>query len=219
MSYSINNQPASPADPSLSPPLPNAEIAIVSNPKKRLAFFLLFLAVVFLLSLFFFFTKSQKPPANVAAVVNGTPILKSDQEKLSASQNYYFTKIFPTQTKENVSPEFVESLNQTTLDFLILEKLLSQYLEQKGVTISDDEVRQKIQTDVVDPNFGGDWTKYEQSLTASATDLENQMHSFRRDLLIEKVIQLENIKPYDFDKWYADLKAKSQISQGQNVNK
>ena len=103
MPYAINNQPASPADPSLSPPLPNAEIAIVSKPKKRFVFFLLFIVVVavFFLSLFFFFTKSQKPPANIAAVVNGKPILKSDQEKLFASQTYYFTKIFPAQTKEN----------------------------------------------------------------------------------------------------------------------
>ena len=148
----------------------------------------------------------------VAALVNGEEISKAEFEKTLEPQVYFYTKIYPEQSKETVSDEFIKGLRSATIDRLIQEELLTKYLADKGVKVTDEEVRDTVQKDIVDEAWKGDWQAYEKDLKETYnTSLENIMGTFRRDLLVQKVIAEEKVSPADFDKWYADFKAKAEI--------
>lgn len=193
----------------------------ILNQFSRSFFLYVSASSVILIVLFIFFiipsgfpkvTKLVHKENSVVATVNGQKIFRKDYEAILEAQQYFYTNIYPKETQDKVSDEFLQSLSQTTLDNLILENLLTQYLATKDIHISVEEIRQEIKVNVVNPSWKGDWSVYEQFLRANGTNLENQLHTYRRDLAIRKVIQMENLKPYDFDKWYENLKAKSKIS-------
>lgn len=155
----------------------------------------------------------KRPDPNVVATVNGAKIQRRDFESALNAQKYFYEKVYASETNEQVSDEFLQSLPKLVLDNLIQEKLLGKYLDDKGIRVTDDEVRQEIKTNVVDPTYNGDWQAYENSLKERyTTSLANIMRNFRQNLLITKVVEVENIKSEEFGRWYLDLRAGSEVS-------
>lgn len=157
--------------------------------------------------------KTQTKTQTVAAVVNGEEIPMSDYKKLLSSQEYFYTKIYPAQSKQEVSDKFLKGLSSLILDNLIRDALLSQYLAKKNVVIKNDDVKQYIQKNIVNQDFAGDWKAYEKSLKTNGGNLETAFKNIKSSLLKEKVQELENLRPLDFDRWYLDLKNISKITK------
>lgn len=216
MPYAVDNQPASPANSSLPPstppaPLQNVPTAIVSKPKKRFAFFLIFIAVVFLLSLVFFFTQSQKPLTNVAAVVNGKPIPKKNYDAALKSSLNFLSQTYPKITSQKVLDNLLKSQPKLIADNLIQEALLTDYLEKKGIIITDEQVKQSTKEKVVDKFYSGSWENYQKDLNSKGISLETALNNGRLDLLKSKVAELEHLTSSNFDSWYYQLKTNSKI--------
>ena len=203
----------------------NPEISVISTeskeevlskfkrPKYVVGVLVVLVIVLVIIGAFYYRQQSGADELEkVAALVNGEEISKAEFEKTLEPQVYFYTKIYPEQSKETVSDEFIKGLRSATIDRLIQEELLTKYLADKGVKVTDEEVRDTVQKDIVDEAWKGDWQAYEKDLKDTYnTNLENIMGNFRRDLLIQKVLAEEKIKPADFDKWYADFKAKAEI--------
>lgn len=161
----------------------------------------------------------NKPPANVAAVVNGSSITKEDFNKnLQANQQFY-NKVYPEKSGTQISDEFAKGLPKLILEGLIQEKLLTQHLASKGIAISDQQVKDYLQKEIVNPLYGGNLQSYENFLVASGTNLEIASGNIKRNLLRQKVIEVENLNPEDFGRWYAKLKANSKIDTGEDATK
>ena len=203
----------------------NPEISVISTeskeevlskfkrPKYVVGVLVVLVIVLVIIGAFYYRQQSGADELEkVAALVNGEEISKAEFEKTLEPQVYFYTKIYPEQSKETVSDEFIKGLRSATIDRLIQEELLTKYLADKGIKVTDEEVRDTVQKDIVDEAWKGDWQAYEKDLKDTYnTNLENIMGNFRRDLLIQKVLAEEKIKPADFDKWYADFKAKAGI--------
>ena len=73
------------------------------------------------------------------ALVDGEKILKSDFEKRLAAQIYFYTTISPLPEEE------ISRLEERVREEMIQELLLTQLLAEHGITVTDEEVRQRIQ--------------------------------------------------------------------------
>ena len=177
--------------------------------------FLLVLIAILAASAFYYTNKKNQQSikeSEVAATVNGEKILKADYERNLKAQEYFYTQFYQKKSKETVSNEFIKGLRESTINRLVQEKLLTQYLSDKGIEVTNEEIRNIIQKDIVNKAWKGDWQAYEKDLKETYnTNLEYIMGNFRRDLLIQKVIAEEKINPADFDKWYGDFKAKEEV--------
>jgi len=132
-------------------------------------------------------TTPPKPPA--AATVNGEDILDSDFQTRLAAQTYFYTTISPLPEEE------LPGLKERVRENMIQELLLTQFLAENGITVTDEEVRQRIQEIAVDRMYEGDWAKYEEELkTIYRTTLEEVMRTYRLDILKEKTSQLKTQK-------------------------
>ena len=188
----------------------------IREPKTLLfILFLLVLIAILAVSAFYLNKKSQQtseqgPPA--AAVVNGKTIPKQDYESVYNAQLYYFNNLYKKEIGEEPSKEIVKSLPNVVLDNLIEEALLADYLEKKGVKIDEASVKERIQKQVVDPQYKGDQQVYEKELQEKyKTSLANIMRTFRTGVMIEKVVEIEKLKPEEFGSWYSDLRSKADI--------
>lgn len=129
-------------------------------------------------------TKNQ-----VIVEVNGEKIFKADYNKRLAAQTYFYTNISPAS-----QTELVKLPNQTLEDF-IQEKLLTKLLLDRGITVTDEEVMQKIKTTSVNKLFGGDLKKYEEALqTRYHTTLAEVKRTARLEILKGKTAQLQTLK-------------------------
>ena len=185
-----------------------------SEPKLIIALIVVLLIIVLVVVGYLYYPNQdkQEDTLNLAAEVNGEPILKEDYQGLLESQEYFYTNVYPKETNQKVSDEFIEGLQDQAVDSLIQEKLLTQYLLEKGIEVTDEEVDTFIQKEIVDKLYDGNRQTYEKELEEKYnSNLNNIKRTIRRDLLIQKVLAEEKIKPADFDKWYADFKAKAGI--------
>lgn len=173
---------------------------------------------VLVIFVFFFWQKGEPEPPPVpieetVALVNGEKILKDDFERLLGAQEYYLTNIYPEIAQQTVPEDFFLYLRKVVLENLIQEALLTQYLEERGITISNEEARQYIKESIVDENWEGDWQAYEEALkTRYNNTIENVIQTVRRDLLFQKILEVENLAPGDFEEWYFELREQSEVS-------
>lgn len=149
---------------------------------------------------------------DVPAIVNGEEISLEDFEKVRLSQEHYFNIYYPKRFGENVSEEFLQGLPEAALENLIEITLLTQHLNKKAIEVTDEEILNAIEEQVVDPVWEGDWDAYRLDLKATyGINLENVKHNFRRNILIEKVIIEEDIDPKEFPEWYDSLRNSANI--------
>ena len=188
----------------------SSNLILFLKSRKVSVILLLILALVIVVSTFLLVR--QQVDSSVAAKVNGKKISKVDYEKHLVPTEYFYKEIYTKELGENVSDKFLSEIRKVALENLIQEVILTQYFEDKGVKVSDDEVRDHVKKTVVDVGWKGDWQAYEDYLAENKTYLENIMSTFRRDLLIQKVLKIEEFTTEEFDVWYADLRAKSNVS-------
>ena len=133
--------------------------------------------------------ESPPGPTEFVAAVNDEKILRSAYEARLNAQKFYYTNVSPLPEEE------LAQLGGWVLEELIQEKLLTRLLAQQGITVSDEEARQRIEEVSVKERFKGDWAKYEEELKASyETTLDEVMRTVRLDMLEEKTAQLKTTK-------------------------
>lgn len=186
--------------------LPSQNTEKPSEFKKLLKpLFLLFFLILLVLLIMFIaknvhFTDGRLKFGQIAAKVNGQPILKKDYEDRLETQKYFYTNVAKEATD---SAKKIAELPNEVLEGMIQEVLLTDFLKKQGITVSDDEVRQKMKEITVDPNWQGDWQVYENNLkTQYKTTLADATRSFRLLLLKEKIASLKT-KKHLFGIWIA----------------
>ena len=171
--------------------------------------------ILLIISLFFigvgFFSAIGQRFDQVAAIVNGEQILKQDYDKIIKSTQDYYKEVYPSITGDTTPKEIFESLPKSTLEALIQEVLLSQKLTEKGINVTDNEARQHLKEAVVDESYGGDWKAYEKELEKNKSNLEIATRNAKRDLMAEKIIEVENLSQDKYDGWYGELRNNANI--------
>ena len=156
---------------------------------------------------------SEKPKPAVPAVVNGQKISKEAYEARLKSQEYYYGDFYVKRSGNKPPEELVNDLPRATLENFIQEALLTQYLRRKNVTVSDQEVQDFIQKEIIDQSWEGNREKYEKDLRETFhTDITVIMQSVRRDLLIQKVMEVEKLDAPGFSAWYAELRRNADVT-------
>ncbi len=129
------------------------------------------------------------PEPETAATVNGEDIPYQDYKTRLDAQTYFYSTISPLPEEERAG------LTERIREEMIQELLLTQLLAEYGITVTDEEVRQRIQETAVDRLYEGDWAKYEEELkTIYRTTLEEVMRTYRLDILKEKTAELKTQK-------------------------
>ena len=130
---------------------------------------------------------SEEERADIVALVNGEEIGRDEFEARAAADEYFYTVISPLPEAEQAT------IRDRTLEEMIQEKLLTQFLSHQGLSVTDDEARQRIKEITVDTQFDGDWQLYEQELQEIyRTTLDEVIRTVRIDLLREKIAALRN---------------------------
>lgn len=156
---------------------------------------------------------SEKPKPAVPAVVNGEPISKEAYEARLVSQEYYYGDFYVKRFGSKPSQELINDLPRATLESFIQEALLTQYLRRKNIAVSDQEVFDFIQKEIIDQSWKGDRQKYEKDLRETFhTDIATIMRSARRNLLIQKVMEAEKLDASGFPAWYAELRKNADVT-------
>lgn len=156
----------------------------------------------------------QKLAPDAPAIVNGEEISKEAYEARLASQEYYYSEDFYIERfGKEPNKDLVADLPRATLENLIQETLLAQYLSKKGIYVTDEEVQTFIQTEIIDALWEGDRERYEQDLRETfKTDIRTITHAVRRNLLIQKVQEAEDLSGLEFSGWYADLRESADVT-------
>lgn len=139
----------------------------------------------------FVLIKKLAPPEEpkTAATVNGEEIPYQDYKTRLDAQTYFYTTISPLPKEE------APGLGERIREEMIQEVLLTQLLAEHGITVTDEEIRQRIQEIAVDRLFEGDWVKYEEELKSIYhTTLKEVMRTYRLGILEEKMSQLKTKK-------------------------
>ncbi|HEX7456744.1 MAG TPA: peptidylprolyl isomerase [Candidatus Nanoarchaeia archaeon] len=125
----------------------------------------------------------------IAAEVEGETIFQKDLDARVATQEYFYTNVAKLTQEEPMEIE------DQVMEEMVQEILLRNLLAERGVTVTDSEVRQRIKETTVDRSFKGNWTAYENYLKSRYhTTLEEVMRTNRIELLKEKLGQLKTEK-------------------------
>lgn len=131
-----------------------------------------------------------------AIEVNNQGISKKEYQQTLESQKYFYENL-------GALPEGLESIDKKVQEEFIQEVLLTDLLKKNGITVSDDEVRQRIWDVAVKTNYGGDWSRYENELKDKYhTTLVEVQSTARLDILKEKTAELSD-KKHIFTIWIA----------------
>ncbi len=190
---------------------------------RKPIFWILFLIIVIIGILVFIFNPfnfsnnsselSQKTRPDTPALVNGEKISKKAYEARLLSQQYYHGELYPKRSGKKPSQELINDLPRSTLENFIQEKLLTQYLSKKNITISDNEVLNFIQKEIIDSSWEGDKKKYEKDLRETyQTDITTIAQSVRNDLLIQKTMEIEKLDAFEFSEWYTNLRKNADVT-------
>lgn len=140
---------------------------------------------------------NKKETQQSAAVVDGISISKENYNNRLSAQKYFY---------QNIEKQEVSNLETAVLEDLIKEALLTKFLKEHDIEVTDQEVRTRIQKITLDPNWDGDWAKYEKALKNQyKTSLPQVMTTYRLQILTEKVKSLKT-KKHLFIIWIAKTK-------------
>jgi len=201
-----------------SPSFSINKIPLLNNRSRSFFLFLVAgVAIVGLIVVFFLVNrgylkpgKSEPDPNLPAAIVNGASILNKDYQAYLDSQKGLYSNLEEQTDGQAVTDVFLENLPQQALNDLIQETLLTRYLAEKDIQVTDEDVNNFIQ-EIIDEQFGKDRAAYEEFVGLLGSSHEERARGIRRDLLKQKAIEIENIEPQAFDNWYSDLIKNSDI--------
>lgn len=150
----------------------------------------------------FLFACGTDMDPDVAALVNGRPIMMA--ELISTEQTFVDGALSRRQEKR---------LRRQILDQLIEEKLLAQEAEKRGLRVSEAELKQQV--DRIRADYPGQ--SFEEMLVREFVDYEVWQENLRENLLIRKVTdtiikERLNIKP---EKWAEYYKAHLSVAPTQ----
>jgi len=140
----------------------------VSLPSKKVMYGIL--AVIILAAVIYFVSKSMAG-SSALATVNGEKITQKDMDD--------FYRRIPTQYRQQITQDQV-------LDQTISEKLLLQEANRKGITVPEDEVRQRIQESLTKSGVSQD--KLDQTLKDQGLVFDDLVIAFQHQLIISKLM-------------------------------
>ena len=150
---------------------------------------------------------SRKPPANVAAQVNGRSITNSDLEKFYAQQ---------AQPPEGSSEDLVTSQKLELLNSLITNEILLQQAEKLGLTAVDADVEAEFN------KMKAGYTKeeFDKQLANQHMTVDDLRTQLRRDLTVKKLINKEitshiSISDADVKNFYEANRASFNLAEPQ----
>lgn len=144
---------------------------------------------------------SQK---NVAAKVNGEPIPTTEVD----AQLEQLKKQYPTMFTGADGEGRLLDFKQRIVDNLVNAKLIEQAAKEKGITVSDADVKKQI--DTLRTNFK-DETQFEAALKSAGMTLESLEASIRQQLvtakLVEQLAANEQVTDQEIEEYYNNNKA------------
>lgn len=204
-----------------SPTPPQNKIPLLNNRSRSFFLFLVAgAAIIGIIVVFFLVSRGgvsipgvsreevgQKEDPNApAATVNGEVITRSEYQALYDNQKYYFTNVRPA------SDEYIAKLEDITIRRLIDDKILDLYSKEKGIDVTQDQIRAELDENVIKPSYSGDWQAYEKELTEKyKSSLDFVYKSTKRDIQIRNLIEQEKLEAYMFDEWFDGIKKNYQI--------
>jgi parvulin-like peptidyl-prolyl isomerase len=127
---------------------------------------------------------SQSVPADAVAVVNGTPITKSEFNALllSAKASYKARKTaFP-----KPGTAAYKSLEDQAITYLVQQAEFQQKAKDLGITVSDKDVQTRL-TQIKKQYFGGSETKYKAQLKAQGLSEPELLRELHAQILSERL--------------------------------
>lgn len=158
----------------------------VLRKRKRSWIIFLILGAIILVFIFWGIGSLRVDKGIIAARVNGKPITAAEYAAAYQQQINYYRNIF----KDQFTDELLEKMNlkQNTIQMLINTKLELQEAKRQGISVSDEEVQQKIQA-VQMFQRDGTFSKelYLQVLRANRILPGEYERDIRNSLIIEKL--------------------------------
>ena len=145
--------------------------------KKKLA--LLVLGVFLVSGLF---GCGNKVPEGTVATVNGEPI---SQEELDINYNQ-FLQLYAFYGFDVTQDDIKLEARNTMLDNMITQELLLQEAEKRGLSVSDEEVEEDIQS-MVTNQYGGSQADLEEAVQQAGMTMDFFKNAKKEELLLTKL--------------------------------
>jgi len=122
-------------------------IGVMREYLRGLKLILLFVIVAFIVTSFLYFGSDLRmgnARSNAVASVNGEEIPPARFQRMQRNYLEYYRRAY----QQNITPEMAErlGLTQQVINDLIQEALVLQQAKREGITVSDDELRLRIQS-------------------------------------------------------------------------
>lgn len=152
----------------------------------------------------------KKPPADVAAAVNGRPITNAELDKVLQSQ------FGAEMAKRPANDDQVRSLRLQTLMSLIDKEIMFQRAEKQSLIAADSEV----DAEIAKLRAGYTQEEFQRQLAARNLSLDDLRTQMRRDLSVQKLINKEitskiQITDKDISDFYAANKQTFNLAEPQ----
>ncbi|PJE63752.1 hypothetical protein COU89_01590 [Candidatus Roizmanbacteria bacterium CG10_big_fil_rev_8_21_14_0_10_45_7] len=193
---SLSSDTSSPAK-SAAPSLPSQPSQPSSGrPMLPVVIIVLFLVGVTLIGALFWqgfltFKDGKLGTGKAAVEVNGKTVSQREFDKRLSDQKYFYSNI------SKLSEEELAKMDEKVREDFIMDLLLTDFLKKNGIEVTNDEVKARLKTEIVDKVAGGDWAKYEQELASRyKTTLDQVLLTQRLTVLKEKLAQLQTKKHF-----------------------
>ena len=148
----------------------------------------------------------QEESQEVVATVNGEEIAREELEVMLEQQKQQYQMQGMDMDSEDMS-DMLEQLERQILDSLVANLLMAQAAEEKGISVSEEELEQEYQDLVA--QFGGE-EELNQQLEAAGITQEEIKEDIARTLPAQKYMESykeENISEEDLEVSEEELKA------------
>ena len=152
-------------------------------------------------------TSTISVPADAVAVVGGTAVPRAEFDRLFAQAEAAYeaqSREFPA----TGTPEY-EQLKNETVDFLIQRIEFAREAEALGITVTDQEVTDRL-TELKQQFFSGDDAAYQAELKKQGITEEDVLDDLRAQLISQKlfteITKGESVTDEEVDKYYDDNK-------------
>ena len=86
---------------------------------------------------------------------------------------------------KSTDPDGYKEWQQQVLDYMVTYEMVTQKASELGISVSDAEVQQEIDSIVTD-SFGGDQTQFDEALKAQNMTLDQLKANYKESMLLQK---------------------------------
>ena len=122
----------------------------------------------------------NKVPEGTVATVNGVAI---SQEELDTNLSQ-FMQMYEAYGIDTSDESLQLNLRNSLLESLIMQEVLMQEAENRGLTVSDEEIEKQVQG-IKDSYYNGDAAAYEASLAEAGYTVESYAEAVREQMMLE----------------------------------